>query len=192
MEYSSYTKQFPGEMSASIRFTKEKGIPDGNYAFIEFFCNDPYCDCKHVFMTVVDAATEKPLTTIVYGWEDKEFYRNWWREAYHEEPTEEELTHHKGPSLFKGVTSVPFAGKLMEYFQKDMLDADFGEVLEARYLKFKNKLKKDEQKEKTFDFLPGDVAPVLASEQRVVEKIGRNEPCPCGSGKKYKKCCGNF
>ncbi len=23
-----------------------------------------------------------------------------------------------------------------------------------------------------------------------VEKIGRNEPCPCGSGKKYKKCCG--
>lgn len=22
-------------------------------------------------------------------------------------------------------------------------------------------------------------------------KIGRNEPCPCGSGKKYKKCCLN-
>ncbi|NLC12153.1 MAG: hypothetical protein GX767_07880, partial [Firmicutes bacterium] len=23
-----------------------------------------------------------------------------------------------------------------------------------------------------------------------VKKVGRNEPCPCGSGKKYKKCCG--
>lgn len=22
------------------------------------------------------------------------------------------------------------------------------------------------------------------------DKIGRNDPCPCGSGKKYKKCCG--
>jgi preprotein translocase subunit SecA len=22
-----------------------------------------------------------------------------------------------------------------------------------------------------------------------VEKVGRNEPCPCGSGKKYKNCC---
>lgn len=22
------------------------------------------------------------------------------------------------------------------------------------------------------------------------EKVGRNEPCPCGSGKKYKRCCG--
>jgi len=27
-------------------------------------------------------------------------------------------------------------------------------------------------------------------QQRKTEKIGRNDPCPCGSGKKYKKCCG--
>lgn len=27
-------------------------------------------------------------------------------------------------------------------------------------------------------------------EPTMSEKIGRNEPCPCGSGKKYKKCCG--
>jgi len=26
--------------------------------------------------------------------------------------------------------------------------------------------------------------------RKVEIKIGRNEPCPCGSGKKYKKCCG--
>lgn len=26
--------------------------------------------------------------------------------------------------------------------------------------------------------------------QAHVEHIGRNDPCPCGSGKKYKKCCG--
>lgn len=26
--------------------------------------------------------------------------------------------------------------------------------------------------------------------RRQTEKIGRNDPCPCGSGKKYKKCCG--
>ena len=27
---------------------------------------------------------------------------------------------------------------------------------------------------------------------RTEKKIGRNEPCPCGSGKKYKKCCGKL
>lgn len=26
--------------------------------------------------------------------------------------------------------------------------------------------------------------------QRQSDKVGRNDPCPCGSGKKYKKCCG--
>ncbi len=34
---------------------------------------------------------------------------------------------------------------------------------------------------------------VLAAQHpfvRVDPKIGRNDPCPCGSGKKYKKCCG--
>jgi uncharacterized protein len=28
-----------------------------------------------------------------------------------------------------------------------------------------------------------------APEPAVVGKVGRNDPCPCGSGKKYKKCC---
>ena len=28
------------------------------------------------------------------------------------------------------------------------------------------------------------------SKQAVSHKVGRNDPCPCGSGKKYKKCCG--
>ena len=26
--------------------------------------------------------------------------------------------------------------------------------------------------------------------EKTAKKIGRNDPCPCGSGKKYKKCCG--
>ena len=26
--------------------------------------------------------------------------------------------------------------------------------------------------------------------RRTQKKVGRNSPCPCGSGKKYKKCCG--
>jgi preprotein translocase subunit SecA len=34
----------------------------------------------------------------------------------------------------------------------------------------------------------GDGKP--ATVRREGRKIGRNEPCPCGSGKKYKRCCG--
>jgi SEC-C motif-containing protein len=37
-------------------------------------------------------------------------------------------------------------------------------------------------------YVDGDTNPPVAP--RHVTKIGRNDPCPCGSGKKYKKCCG--
>jgi len=30
----------------------------------------------------------------------------------------------------------------------------------------------------------------VATYKREEPKVGRNDPCPCGSGKKYKKCCG--
>jgi preprotein translocase subunit SecA len=28
--------------------------------------------------------------------------------------------------------------------------------------------------------------------KNLTRKISRNEPCPCGSGKKYKRCCGSL
>jgi uncharacterized protein len=41
-----------------------------------------------------------------------------------------------------------------------------------------------------------EVMPMLAAATRAREKVpakvGRNDPCPCGSGKKYKKCCGRM
>lgn len=31
---------------------------------------------------------------------------------------------------------------------------------------------------------------VFLNPDSTVMRVGRNDPCPCGSGKKYKKCCG--
>ena len=36
----------------------------------------------------------------------------------------------------------------------------------------------------------GNWVPPEPVEQLVSDKVGRNDPCPCGSGAKYKKCCG--
>jgi SEC-C motif-containing protein len=38
-------------------------------------------------------------------------------------------------------------------------------------------------------FVDGKLVPP-ATEVRAQPKVGRNDPCPCGSGKKFKKCCG--
>jgi preprotein translocase subunit SecA len=41
-----------------------------------------------------------------------------------------------------------------------------------------------EERQRAMGLLPS------ATIRRTEPKIGRNEPCSCGSGKKYKKCCG--
>ena len=40
--------------------------------------------------------------------------------------------------------------------------------------------------------MPRQMAPrgMTAQAQDGAQMVGRNDPCPCGSGKKYKKCCG--
>ncbi len=54
-------------------------------------------------------------------------------------------------------------------------------TIKRRYLEVKNAskrvIKESSLKEK--------------KEEPPIVRIGRNDPCPCGSGKKYKKCCGN-
>ena len=45
-------------------------------------------------------------------------------------------------------------------------------------------------KDQKMVFSSGDVPETKKPVKRVQKKVGRNAPCPCGSGKKYKKCCG--
>ena len=56
-------------------------------------------------------------------------------------------------------------------------------------VRINNEVKREEVAKPTSENAGGDESntkkPVVKK-----EKIGRNDPCPCGSGKKYKKCCG--
>ncbi len=46
-------------------------------------------------------------------------------------------------------------------------------------------------KEQNLTFSGGGDKPTRSKPvKRAQKKVGRNAPCPCGSGKKYKKCCG--
>ena len=46
------------------------------------------------------------------------------------------------------------------------------------------------QPEQEMVFSHGEAPPKQKPVKRSEKKVGRNAPCPCGSGKKYKKCCG--
>jgi preprotein translocase subunit SecA len=54
----------------------------------------------------------------------------------------------------------------------------------------RNIQRKKEKELAALQFVGGEASP---AKQPVLAKktVGRNDPCPCGSGKKYKKCCGS-
>ncbi|HRZ30435.1 MAG TPA: SEC-C metal-binding domain-containing protein, partial [Candidatus Paceibacterota bacterium] len=75
---------------------------------------------------------------------------------------------------------------------KEMELAIFGRVLE--YLSNLGQEVKEEKVQ--LEAVHGSVETITkptteASRQVSGPKVGRNDPCPCGSGKKYKKCCGS-
>ena len=54
-----------------------------------------------------------------------------------------------------------------------------------------NRLRRDKDKELTgLQFVGGDLSSVAKKQVINSDRVGRNDPCPCGSGKKYKHCHG--
>ncbi len=91
-----------------------------------------------------------------------------------------------------GLRSYGQKNPVVEYRMEgfEMFDAMVDAIREdtVRML-FTIKVQKQEQAPKREQVLKPD-AGSSQSITRKVKKIGPNEPCPCGSGKKYKKCCG--
>jgi preprotein translocase subunit SecA len=56
---------------------------------------------------------------------------------------------------------------------------------------FTRKIERDKNREmQQLQFIGGGATAAVAQPVIKGEKVGRNDPCPCGSGKKYKKCHG--
>ena len=119
------------------------------------------------------------------GWlrEDPQWGWGWtgWSDCYYLVPKEGNAD--KGEQLL--VEGLAVAGVRDEVDMLDRLQtlySDLGREKEAREVR--DRLQKIER---------GGVSALTDTEPQVpvrVTKVGRNEPCPCGSGRKYKKCCG--
>jgi len=54
----------------------------------------------------------------------------------------------------------------------------------------KAEVRQNSERKKVAEGVANDGKDKVSKGPKKVQKIGRNEPCPCGSGKKYKQCCG--
>lgn len=138
--------------------------PSGEKFFIsDYHCGNADCDCEG-------------MAFFVYRFHQKRIYRKRVLFSAHVNITKNQIDISTHSNIEKGT-----AKTIIESFLKvpGLLD----------YLKERRQLLLDiiKEKERTLISKTYEDAPNIREEP----KIGRNEPCPCGSGKKYKKCCLN-
>ena len=80
--------------------------------------------------------------------------------------------------------------KAAEPEKEESEKSDSREFTEEDIKKAAGKLMEREQVAKPTSTNMDSTSSSINKTVRGVKKIGRNDPCPCGSGKKYKKCCG--
>ena len=171
MPYEPFYERFPEiaeKETRTIIAINDPDLPDGEYGLVEAYCNEPNCDCRRVFFNVYWWQKRKVVAVIAYGWESREYYIEWFG---NDDPRI--IPDLQGPVLNLGSPQSKLAPKLLERIKYVVQDESYVARIKRHYRMFK---------ETVDDRRPG--------KERPSERIGRNAPCLCGSGKKYKKCCG--
>jgi hypothetical protein len=157
--------------SLSVHFLKEDTLKDGNYYFLECYCTNPDCHCQAVVIQIERRPTDEerdkfadllpPVTRLTYSWQKP-------------------LSDHN-PDLLSDMPRTPEAKALKLFFRKYVEShPDYPKKLHQHYEAMRDKA----NKQMLWAFPPSIPLPI-----RKEVHIGRNNPCHCGSGKKYKKCC---
>lgn len=196
-----FVDKFPklGQKETRVITVLQKGdddsLPPDQYAFAELYCTEKGCDCRRVMISVYANDAGRVVATINMGFDEKD--------------------EHARPFLDPLNPQSKYSSKLMDLFL-DMINDDPGCLarLQRHYVMFKEKVDGRPYKGRPFES-PGKGMRVVkgpgphgrlgsrsAKHQKPVSLegnrsqpvrkkpiIGRNQPCPCGSGKKYKKCC---
>ena len=149
--------------------TVERGGPVSWVHLHEFYCADPACDCRRVVLVAI-AEDGKPVATISHSFEP---------------PRGDE------PQTFLDPLNPQSAGahEFLQLAKRLVLtDRRYCARLRRHYRMVKEAASDPEH---PLHRLNG-FGPLLLPEpvRRSQPRIGRNDRCPCGSGRKWKKCCG--
>jgi hypothetical protein len=137
-------------------------VDEVDYGLIDLYCINPSCNCNKVVLQVINDESEEPLFAVIYNIKQKTFKLD--------DDQKVIVSNQKVEAILAEIRN-----KFSETKVKGISYAD-------RYPRMRTIFK---------DFLVRKGIPQnYHPETRLVATIGRNDDCPCGSGKKYKKCCG--
>jgi len=168
-ETRAVTPVFPGKVTGH------------RYMLMEFFCVDPGCDCRRVMINVLDTEDDMHVATINHAFEPPK------------PPFEDE-----GQTFLDLMNpQSALSDDLLDMFKKMVADDEsYRQRLERHYKMWKSVVDDpshpDHQKVRSEFHDDPDFEPAFPRKETVRRdgpKVGTNDPCPCGSGKKFKKCC---
>jgi len=143
MPYTFFYEHFPEVAKCETRTLKlldgsSFGLPEGEYAFLEMFCNERKCDCRRVFFYVVSLPENEVKAVIAYGWEKPAFYAKW---MGNDDP--EMVEELRGPMLNIGSPQSSLAAGILDLV-KDVLarDKEYVERIKTHYRIFRSKVER--------------------------------------------------
>ena len=160
------------------------GIPAGTYGLVEVYCPDSGCDCRRVMINVVEK--ERPthfLASIGYG-----FDRDAEDAGPYLDPLNKQCSY--AETLLRLVQEIAlsdpgYVTRLERHY--DLIKQAAGDPAHPAYERLRRATESDREwiSVRETDALLGGRTP--GPKPRLVS---RNDPCPCGSGKKHKRCRG--
>lgn len=147
-------------------------LPAGSYGLLECYCPDPDCNCRRVLINVVEEQQPgRYLATISYAFDEDEMIGPLLDPLNPQSPYAEALVFQIRNFIFDDPKYVARLERHYHMVKDAASDPDH-----PAYPKLQQILAKARD-----DFS----LPALRN-----DPVGRNDPCPCGSGEKYKHCCG--
>jgi hypothetical protein len=134
-----------------------------DYVIDDAYCVKSNCPCRHAMITFLPFKNDRMLTKTKLAAALFDYQKKTWREE------------NKGTAL--GHECDDLASTLLKS------KPEIWKIFQKRHIQMKKLYARYKKKHGIID-APRPPAPITAP------RTGRNAPCPCGSGKKYKKCCG--
>lgn len=140
MDYAPFHEQCPDvakRETRSLTVTRDTTVPAGTYLLRELYCTDPDCDCRRVFFDVVSVEENESRAVIAYGWEDREYYEDWF--GMDMPQVIDELM---GPALNTASPQSEYAPILLKTIEEQILTDDaYIERIQNHYQMFKESIK---------------------------------------------------
>ena len=138
MPYSQFHNRFPEVAERETRTItvidpSNFNLPPAHYSFLEMFCDEPGCDCRRVFFSVVSSLQNDIKAVIAWGWEDQGFYAKWMGDN---DP--HVINDLMGPVLNLASPQSDLAPALLKLFQEVLLqDTHYVDRVKRHYVMFR-------------------------------------------------------